>query len=209
MVDDGARADNDRPGASPAIDHTLLRLFHVSTMPDLRAIEVKRTGNCRLLGSTATVRVIGSSHWLSLPKLDFHELCSCRPLPDVGVAIAGTGDDAHPDGGVLGEAGNSPPMATVPAARVRHIPLRPGVERAVTSIVGEVQAETVVEGLSLQAFPAERPFDIGYRFGVDAVTAIVIDGDRFETYHTYPEFDLALHSITELTRVEELPRRGG
>lgn len=202
MVDDGDRADIDGPGASPDIDHTVLRLFHVSTVPNVRAIDVKRTGNSRLLGSTATVRVIGSSHWLSLPELDFHELCSCRPLPDVGVTIAGTGDDAHPDGGVLGEADNTPPMATVPAARVRHIPLRPGVERAVTSIVGGVQAETVVEGLSLHAFPAGRPFDIYYRFGINAVTAIVIDGDRFETFHTYPEFDLALHSITELTRVE-------
>lgn len=206
MVDNGVghggnpAGEIDEPVAGPDADHSVLRLFHVSRVPDLGAIDVKRTVDCQLLGSTATVRVIGSSHWLSLPAEDFHELCSCRPLPDLGVATVGTGDDAQPDGGVTDEAFDRPPATTVPGARVRHIPLWPGVECAVTSTVGEILAETVVEGRSHSAFPAERPFDVCYRFGRDAVTAIAVDGNRFETFHTYPEFDLTVYSETELTR---------
>ncbi len=182
-------------GTDDAPDHTLLRLVHLSTAPDLQAMDVKRRAEGRLLDARADVRVIGSSHCLSLPDAGFHELCSCRALPELGVHPPE--EAAEPDGGVpttaAGEQG---------AVSPRRIPLSPGVERTLTTTTGEVRAATTVEGLGLDAFPADRDFDVRYRFGPDAVTAITLDGDRFETYHTYPEFDLALRSETVLTRLK-------
>jgi hypothetical protein len=193
---DGGAADADGSDIpSDAPDHTLLRLVHLSTAPDLDAMDVKRWAEARLLGARADVRVIGSSHCLSVPGAGFHELCSCRPLPELGVHPSE--DAAAPgDGAPAGAAGG--PGAVSP----RRIPLSPGVERTLTTTTGEVRAATTVEGLGLDAFPADRDFDVRYRFGPDAVTAITLDGDRFETYHTYPEFDLALRSETVLGRLE-------
>jgi hypothetical protein len=186
--------DGSADGEPATPDHTTLRLVHLPTPPDLGALDVKRTADCRLLGAPATVRVIGSSHCLSVPSLSVHELCSCRPLPELGVETATT------DG--AGTARRSGESATVPAGRVRTVPLSPGVERAVTATVGDVRVETAVEGIELEAFDAGRRFDVHYQFGPDAVTGVSVDGDRFETVHTYPEFGLALYSSTVLSRVE-------
>jgi hypothetical protein len=183
--------------AADAPDHTVLRLVHLPTAPALDAMDVKRRAEGRLVDARADVRVIGSSHCLSLPALGFHELCSCRPLPDLGVETVN--NPAEPDGGAVAPAPAAAATATVPTRRVRRIPLAPGVERTVTTVTGDVRAATTVEGLVLDAFPADRDFDVSYRFGPDAVTAVVLDGDRFETYHTYPEFDLALRSETALS----------
>jgi hypothetical protein len=188
VVSDGADPGGGDAGTP---DHTVLRLVHLPTAPDLAAMDVKRRAGGRLCGAPADVRVIGSSHCLSLPDRAFHELCSCRPLPELGVEPR---DDAAPDGGVPAATD----AATVPAGRVRRVPLSPGVERTVTTDTGDLRAATTVEGLALDAFPCDRTFDVRYRFGPDAVTAIDLDGDRFETYHTYPEFDLALRSETVL-----------
>lgn len=205
---DGGATDADGSDPSPgAADHTLLRLVHLSTAPDLAAMDVKRRAEGRLLGVRAEVRVIGSSHCLSLPDAGFHELCSCRPLPELGVqpGEGGAGPDggAEPGGGAEPDGGAPTAAADAPGpVSPRRIPLSPGVERTLTTTTGEVRAATTVEGLGLDAFPDGRAFDVRYRFGPDAVTAIALDGDRFETYHTYPEFDLALRSETVLTRLK-------
>jgi hypothetical protein len=173
-------------------------------------MDVKHTVERPLLGATATVRVIGSSHCLSLPAHGFHELCSCRPLPDVGVTVrddADGGPGAPDNGGEDGAPATDPRDGTsVTAGRVRRVPLEPGVERAVTTTTGGVRARTTLAGLSLDAFPADREFDIHYRFGPNAVTTVDLSGDRFETFHTYPEFDLAVRSETVLSPASPDPR---
>jgi hypothetical protein len=196
VSDDPDSSGGDHAGTAGP-DHTVLRLVHLPTAPDLAAMDVKRRAEGRLCGARADVRVIGSSHCLSLPDRDFHELCSCRPLPELGVETT-AGDAAAPDGGVPAATD----AATVPAGSVRRIPLSPGVERTVTTDTGDLRAATTVEGLALDAFPREHAFDVRYRFGPEAVTAIDLDDDRFETYHTYPEFDLALRSETVLGPLE-------
>lgn len=179
--------------------HSVLRLLHLFRAPDVTAFDVKRVVERPLLGQTATVRVIGSSHCLSVPALDFHELCSCRPLPDLGIATVDETGDTRPDGRGPGGTTVDRTTVTVPATGVRRIPLSPGVTREVTSSAGAVRAETVVAGLALGAFPDGRQFDVRYRFGPNAVTAIATDGDSFETFHTYPEFGLTVRSVTELS----------
>lgn len=183
-------------GAPPEADHTTLRLVHLSAPPDLSALEVKLAADRPLLGATATVRVIGSSHCLSLPAYDFHELCSCRPLPDVGVTVREAPADAPGDGPP------EPDGTTVRVGRVRRVPLSPGVEREVATTTGGVRARTELVGLRLDAFPEDREFDVHYQFAPDAVTAVDVEDDRFETFHTYPEFDLAVRSVTTLSPVD-------
>ena len=65
----------------------------------------------------------------------------------------------------------------------------------------------MVEHRSLEAFPAEESFDLAYWFGEDAVTAIDLGETGYETYHTYPEYDLALYSRTRFSRLPN-PDRG-
>ena len=54
----------------------------------------------------------------------------------------------------------------------------------------------------LAAYPADRTFDLAYEFSPDAYTAIAVDDDDpgYETYHTYPEHDLTVHTRTHLER---------
>jgi hypothetical protein len=59
-----------------------------------------------------------------------------------------------------------------------------------------LRCETLVERRPLAAFPAEESFDLAYWFDDDAVTTIDLRSDGYETYHTYPEFDLALYTRT-------------
>lgn len=198
----GTAADEEPP-TEP--DHTTLRLVHLPSPPDLGALDVKRRAEGRLLGGRAVVRVLGSSHCLSLPDRGLHELCSCRPLPDLGVAV--DDDRLQPDGGGRPrlQSGVAPdatmPDATDPGGRICRVPLAPGVERSLAATVGDLRIETAVEGLALEAFP-DRDWDVSYRFAPDALTAVALDGDRFVTFHTYPEFDLALRSETLLEWVE-------
>lgn len=63
-----------------------------------------------------------------------------------------------------------------------------------------LRAEVAVEGRGLSAFPADRDFDVRYRFGPDAHTAIDVRRDGYETYHTYPEHGLTLYTETTLAR---------
>ncbi|SFK64031.1 hypothetical protein SAMN04487950_0328 [Halogranum rubrum] len=48
--------------------------------PALDELDVKTVHPDDLLGSPAVFTVIGESHYVGLPELDFHELCSCTPL---------------------------------------------------------------------------------------------------------------------------------
>ena len=44
---------------------------------------------------------------------------------------------------------------------------------------------------------------MAYRFGPDASTTIEVEGGAIETYHTYPEFDLALFTRTTIETVPD------
>lgn len=146
-------------------DHTELRFAHLPSRPDLSALDVKCTVERSLAGATATLAVIGSSHYVGSTDLGFHELCSCRAVDAPDVAV---------------------------------LPLESGLDRTVTVERDDLRAETVVEGRPLAAFPGPADADVAWRFGPEAYTTIDSRGDGYETYHTYPERDLALYTRTAL-----------
>lgn len=157
-----------------------LRFVHASDPPtaDVRVYDELVAD---LLGTRFRFRVIGSSHLVSAPAVDFYELSSCDPVETAG--------DADADG----EHG-----------RVTTVALDAPRDRGAVRLVHEaerVRCETVVERRPLAAFPDDASFDLAHWFGDDAVTTVALAPDGYETYHTYPEFDLALYTRTRFHRL--------
>lgn len=87
----------------------------------------------------------------------------------------------------------------LPDETVETIPLTVGEQCHRTASTDAFTAVTHITGEPLAAFPGPDTFDVVHEFGTDAHTAINVADDGFTTYHTYPEYDLALYSHTELT----------
>ncbi|WP_206425093.1 DUF2617 family protein [Halosimplex salinum] len=158
-------------------DKHTLHFVH-STGPPTSDVRVFDSLTRDFLGAEFTFRVIGSSHYVSAPAYGFHELSSCEPV---------AGDDVT---AVALDAGPTPS----PAAN-GDAPLRIDYETE------RLRCATIVDRRPLSAFPDEEPFDLCYRFDEDAVTTVDVGARGYETYHTYPEFDLALYTRTTFERV--------
>ncbi|WP_436926382.1 hypothetical protein [Halosimplex amylolyticum] len=158
----------------------------------------------RFLGAEFTFRVIGSSHYVSAPAYDFHELSSCEPVGCDGATTlrldGATTADVEPDG-------RTEPAPTADAGADERADAtrtaEPAPRRRIDYAVDGLRCTTVVERRPLAAFPAEGTFDLAYRFGPDAVTTVDVLADGYETYHTYPEFDLALYTRTVFETVPD------
>ncbi|MFC7130164.1 hypothetical protein [Haloferax chudinovii] len=153
----------------PAETLTELYFGYSADAPDLTTVDVKAVAPATLAGEPAVLTVIGESHYVGLPALGFHELCSCKPLPH---------------------------------ERTHRTPLSVGAEREFSFESDRLDARTVVEGRPLDAFPGPEEATVAYRFGPEAWTTIRVADGGYETYHTYPEYDLALYTETTMT-----PRR--
>ena len=145
---------------------TALYFGYTTVAPDLASVEVKTVHPESLLGEPAVFTVIGESHYVGIPTLDFHELCSCKPL---------SSETTH------------------------ETPLSVGVDHAFDFESEQLHAQTVVEGRPLDHFPGAGDATVAYRFGPDAWTTIHATDAGYETYHTYPEYELALYTETRLT----------
>lgn len=78
-----------------------------------------------------------------------------------------------------------------------RIPLERGVSETVETACGDVPSvSTTVETVPLEAFSPSDAFDVSYRFAPDAYTAIDVGERGYETWHTYPEYDLAVVTRT-------------
>jgi len=168
------------------------------------------------LGVEFTFRVIGSSHFVSAPAFDFYEVSSCEPVDGDDVttlaldegpntttlsdAGGGLNSDRQHASGDRQRAPDDGPSADVDGQDAGDGPARIRFES------GGLCCETVVDRRPLSAFPDGASFDLSYRFGADAVTTVDVGTDRYETYHTYPEFDLALYTCTVF---EETPPATG
>jgi hypothetical protein len=154
--------------SSSSIDDepTALYFGYPTTTPSLDGVEVKRVTPETLQGSPAVLTIIGASHYVGIPSLQFHEICSCRPLP---------------------------------SERTYETPLTRGIEHEFNFERDHLGARTRVEGRPLDAFPGSDDATTAYRFGPDAWTTIRVTDAGYETYHTYPEYDLALYTETTLT----------
>lgn len=150
--------------------HTELLFKHARTPPDLGEFDVKHRAEGTVLGESATVAILGSSHYVGLPAIEYHELCSCQPIDS---------------------------ETTIP------LPRRTAIDKTRSFEADELAVETTIEGRPLDAFPGPDTATVSYRFGSRAYTTVDLTDGGIETYHTYPEFDLALFSRTVF---ESLPR---
>ncbi|RDZ62608.1 hypothetical protein C5B90_15670 [Haloferax sp. Atlit-12N] len=164
-----AASDPSPPVETP----TELYFGYSADVPDLTTVDVKTVAPATLAGEPAVLTVIGESHYVGLPAFDFHELCSCKPLPH---------------------------------ERTHETPLSVGAEREFSFESDRLDARTVVEGRPLGDFPGPDDATVAYRFDPDAWTTIRVGDGGYETYHTYPECDLALYTETTMTPKREAQR---
>ena len=59
---------------------TQLYLAYFQEHPSLNQFDVKHVEHQELLDREATITVIGDSHYICIPDLDYHEIVSCKPL---------------------------------------------------------------------------------------------------------------------------------
>ncbi|PCR92278.1 DUF2617 family protein [Natrinema ejinorense] len=151
-----------------------LQFVHADRPPATDDVRVFDSLTRRFLGTEFTFRIIGSSHYVSAPEYGFYELSTCE-----SVSTADRG------------------ATTVPLEPDRS-------SRRLTFENDAIQCVTEIEHRPLSAFPRTRyrsrprSFDLAYAFDgpPEAVTTIEIDANGYETYHTYPEYDLALYTRT-------------
>ncbi|TMT81530.1 hypothetical protein E2L06_16330 [Haloterrigena sp. H1] len=77
-------------------------------------------------------------------------------------------------------------------------PLSTDVERTFRFDGDTLRATTTVSGRPMESFPGPEAATVAFRFDPGAWTTIRVDETRYETYHTYPEYGLALHTETSL-----------
>jgi hypothetical protein len=161
----------DPTDSTDSTDSTELHVAYPQTPPDFAAFDVKALTPETLLGEPCTVAVVGQSHVVTAPALGYHEVCSCVPQ-------------------------------TVEASET--VALDQGVTARVDTTDGEraVTATTDLSVHPLSSFPGPGDVTVAYRFGPGAWTTVRLVADRgYETYHTYPERDVAVRTETRLERV--------
>lgn len=91
---------------------------------------------------------------------------------------------------------------------VTEVPLRRGHRETISADVGSVTLDTTIRCLPLAAFSRDQQFTVCYRFDEDAYTAIAVspDSGAYTTYHTYPEYNLAVYTESHLTARADRPR---
>ena len=149
-----------------------LHFAYDAVAPSMDAFDVKKIEPGALLGAPAAFTVVGESHVVAAPALGFHELCSCRRLPEVAFSV----------------------------------PLDRGLRREFEVEVGRVRVETEASVTELDDFPGAEGADVAFRFDPAAWTTIDVDDDGYETYHTYPEYGLAVYTATRLVPTADSAR---
>ncbi|MFD1643833.1 hypothetical protein [Halohasta litorea] len=163
-----------------------LYLAYTAEQPPLAEYDIKRRVQRRFFETEFTFAVIGDSHYIGAPELGFHELFSCKPIRQGRVKTVPLVDESRPPGTAA-----------------------PGDEEAIHAghyRFGSVGVTTTIKREPLSAFPGPEPFDIAYRFEPAAYTTINCRSARtYETYHTYPEYELALYTEHEFTELPAAP----
>lgn len=91
---------------------------------------------------------------------------------------------------------------TVDNTDVESLDLTGSFTREFTFENDHLAAETVIQTNPLDAFDPRQEYTLCYKFAEDAYTTIDLTDTGYETYHTYPEYDLALYSQTRFTDVD-------
>lgn len=85
---------------------------------------------------------------------------------------------------------------SVNASNVHSIELTKDFSLQFTFESPKIQAETQLKTYDLSEFDTTKTYDLIYKFAEDAYTAIDIRDTSYVTWHTYPEFNLALFTET-------------
>jgi hypothetical protein len=159
-----------------------LYLAYTADQPPLADYDIKRRVERRFFGTEFTFAVIGDSHYIGAPELGFHELFSCKPIREGRVTTVPLAEEHRPP--------EPPDPGDGEVIHTGHYRF------------GSVGVTTTISREPLSAFPGPEPFDIAYRFEPAAYTTINCRSTTtYETYHTYPEYDLALYTEHEFTEI--------
>jgi len=85
----------------------------------------------------------------------------------------------------------------VKASSVYSIKINTNIDLQFTFESRDIKTETTVKSYSLDRFVKSKDYDLKYKFGEDAYTTIDLREQSYITWHTYPEFDLALFTETD------------
>ena len=172
-----------------------LYLAYTAEEPPLAEYDVKRRVERPFFGSEFTFAVIGDSHYIGAPELGFYELFSCKPIREGRVTTVELAAESKP-----------------PESRWSTRNSHPGDDQEIHTgryQFGSVGVTTTIKREPLSAFPGPEPFDISYRFEPAAYTTINCRSTTtYETYHTYPEYELALYTEHEFTELPAAPADG-
>ncbi len=147
----------------PSTTHEKLRFRVSDTPPDIDDMVVYASMTTDLFGTSVSCNIIGSSHHIAAPELDYYETSSCKSMVTDVLDV---------------------------------VELSTQTETTFSVTVGELDAEIRVVSRPLATFTPTATYDLFYRFEEDAYTAINITDTGYETYHTYPEYDLNLYTHT-------------
>lgn len=150
-----------------------LRFALATEPPALDDVQVFERESFDIGDVTFKFRIIGASHYISAPTIDYHEITSCRPV-DVRARV----------------------KETFPLEETEQ-------EETFTYEADGVTAQITADVSPLSAFPVEKSHDLAYRFDPMAYTTIDLVENGYETYHTYPEIDIAVYTRTTFDRLSE------
>lgn len=155
----------------------------MSTAPTLDAHDIKHRETRLFLDREFVFTVIGSSHYVCCEAANYHELLTCKQLD------------------------TAPPTPRDGRRLTETVPLTVGHTETVRHTLDGTGITVEIRGEPLSAFDSSETFDIAYRFDTDAYTTIDILADgTYQTYHTYPEHDLALRTETSLVGLDSAGR---
>lgn len=86
---------------------------------------------------------------------------------------------------------------SVKASSVCSIKLTTDINLQFTFESADITSKIKAKSYSIDKFDKEKKYDLKYKFAEDAYTAIDLRDTSYITWHTYPEFNLAL--LTETT----------
>jgi len=163
-------------------DRPKLHFAYATSEPNLDAFDVKRVVPSDLCGEPAALTVIGESHYVGVPALDFHEVCSCKPVSGDSTAVTLL------ESGVEREfVFETDRLRVETEAEVRPIEEFPGPDGTDAAYRFGPEAWTTI------ALNPSRE-----SAGTDESAPPPASSATYETYHTYPEHGLAVYTFTGL-----------
>ncbi|MDY7080861.1 MAG: hypothetical protein SXQ77_00270 [Halobacteria archaeon] len=141
--------------------------------PEIPEMEVYETLETEFAGSEFVFNIIGSSHYVHSADCGFYEVTSCKQVDGEGIEVHTLDIANRVDADAEFEYDNGSEFRTE------------------VSTYGLEKYRDVVE--------SGGDFDLRHVFDEKAETAIDIGDTSYETYHTYPEYDLTVYTKTSVS----------